>query len=186
MDAVCCSPSLKGSSVPEKDDPCPICFVDFGGRDVVPVIVKTQCGHRYDLWCIAGSFITQPVGSRQCAMCRQDPMPLVNEDTGEAYSDEFFLDQAFFVACSGGELELVRLRLAQGGNVNGTTARHWTGLMRAAENGQLEVARLLIEKGAEVDVTMADGWTALMLAAEGGQLEVARLLIEKGAKVEVT
>ena len=139
---------LKGSLVPEKDDPCPICLVDFHGRDVVPAVVKTRCGHRCDLECITKSFTSQSLGSRQCATCRQDPMPLLNEDTGETYPDEFFPDQAFFDACSNGDLESVSLRLAQGGNVNGVTANGWTALMSAAQEGLSEVVRLLIGKGA--------------------------------------
>ena len=182
MDAVCSS--LKGSYVPAEDDPCPICTVDFHGRDVLPEVVKARCGHRFDLECIARSFIFQSFGSRRCAMCRQDPMPLMNEDTGESYPDEFFPDQAFYNACTNGDLALVSFRLAQGGRVNGATADDFTALMLAAHKGRLDVARLLIEKGAKVDDVDADGWTALMLAVDNGQLKMVELLIEKGARVD--
>ena len=188
MDAAGYSPSLKGSLVPEKDDPCPVCFVDFDGRDVVPVIVITQCGHRYDLECIAKSFVSQPFGLRRCAMCRQDPIPLVNEDTGKFYFDEFFPDELFFYACHSGCLELFYLRLAQVGSVNGARADGFTPLMMAAGGGQFEIARVLIQAGANVNAGRSNagdlnGWTALMSAAMNGRLEVARLLIEKGARV---
>ena len=183
MDAACCSPALNEFSVPEKGDPCPVCFVDFDGRDVVPVIVRTQCGHRYDLECIAKSFVSQPVGMRRCAMCRQDPMPLVNEDIGESYPDEFFPDRAFFIACLEGDLELVSFRLAQGINVNSVLPSGWTPLILSASKGQFEIVRMLLEKGAEVHGASLCGITALMLAVQDGKLEVVRLLIEKGARV---
>ena len=142
MDTVCRSPSLKGSPVPEESDPCPICFVDFHGREVLPEVVKTQCGHSFDLHCVARSFVSQPLGSRRCGLCRQDPMPLVNEQTGKTYPDEFFPDQAFFHACARGNLESVRLRLAQGSNANAVTTTGCPALMLALKNCQFEVARL--------------------------------------------
>ena len=185
MDAARCSPALNEFSVPEKGDPCPVCFVDFDGRDVVPVIVRTRCGHRFDLECIAKSFVSQPVGIRRCAMCRQDPIPLVNEDTGESYPDEFFPDRAFFNACSEGDRELVSFRLAQGSNVNGVLPGGWTPLFMAAFKGQFEIVRMLVEKGAEVNSTSLCAMTALMLAVQSGKLEVIRLLIEKGARVNL-
>ena len=189
MDAAGCSPSVKGSLITEKNDPCPISFVDFEGRDVVPDIVKTRCGHRYDLGCISKSFVAHPIGSRRCAICQQDPMPLVNEHTGRAYLDTLFPDQAFFDACHSGNLLLFSLRLVEGVNLNGSTADGRTALMMAVEGGQLQIARLLIEVGADVNGRRGgagdlSGWTALMSAARRGQLEIARLLIETGARVD--
>ena len=121
-------------------------------------------------------------------MCRQDPMPLVNEDTGESYSDEFFPDEEFFYACYSGHLEWFYLRLAQVGSVNGTMADGFTALMMAADGGQFEIARVLIQVGANVNARRSNagdlnGWTVLMSAARGGRLEIARLLIEMGARV---
>lgn len=190
MDAAGCSPSLKGSLVPEKNDPCPICYVDFEGRDVVPDIVKTRCGHRYDFGCISRSFAAHhPIGSRRCAICQQDPMPLVNEHTGEAYLDTLFPDQAFFDACHSGDLLLFSQRVVEGVNINGPAADGHTALMMAAEGGQFQIASLLIEVGADVNDRRGgagdlSGWTALMSAARRGQLEIARLLIEKRARVD--
>ena len=189
MDAAGCSPSVMGSLVTEKDDPCPICFVNFAGRDVVPDIVKTRCGHRYDLGCIAKSFVAQPFGSRRCAICQQNPIPLVNERTGETYLGSLFPDQAFFDACHSGNLLLFSLRLVEGININGSTSDGHTALMMATEGGQFQIARLLIEVGADVNARRGgagdlSGWTALMSAARRGQLEIARLLIENGARVD--
>lgn len=189
MDAAGCSPSLKGPLVPEKNDPCPICYVDFEGRDVVPDIVKTRCGHRYDFGCISRSFVAHPIGSRRCAICQQNPMPLVNEHTGKAYLDTLFPDQAFFDACHSGNLLLFSLRVVEGVNINGRAADGHTALMMAAEGGQFQIASLLIEVGADVNDRRGgagdlSGWTALMSAARRGQLEIARLLIEKRARID--
>ncbi|WP_422137042.1 RING finger domain-containing protein [Endozoicomonas sp. ALD040] len=54
-------------------DICPICLAPFHARSEASVVVTTQCcGHRFDLDCISKSFVGQPIGSRRCAMCRQD------------------------------------------------------------------------------------------------------------------
>ena len=63
-------------------------------------------------------------------------MPLVNEDTDEAYSDEIFPDYVFFDACYEGNLKSVHLRLSQGCCVNAVTAEGLTALMLAAWKGQ--------------------------------------------------
>ncbi|USE37831.1 ankyrin repeat domain-containing protein [Endozoicomonas sp. SCSIO W0465] len=112
-------------------------------------------------------------------------MPLVNENTGESYPDEFFPDQAFFYACSHGNLAFVRSRLLKGGgSVNGVVNNNgFTALMLAAVSGQLAVVKLLIDKGAEVSAVNNNGFTTLMLAARSGQLAVVKLLIDKGAEV---
>ncbi|WP_257287806.1 RING finger domain-containing protein, partial [Endozoicomonas sp. SESOKO2] len=79
-------------------DVCPICLDPFHGRHLAPVDVKaqcrTQCGHRFHLDCISMQFVGKSVGSRQCAVCRQDPMPVVNLNTGESHPDTSFPNQA--------------------------------------------------------------------------------------------
>ncbi|WP_422414306.1 hypothetical protein, partial [Endozoicomonas sp. ALB122] len=100
-------------------DHCPVCLAPFHGRNVAPVVVKTQCcGHRFDLGCITRCFVDQPIGSRRCAMCRQNPMPVVNQNTSESYPDTFFPDQTFYNACLNGDLDQVERSLAEGVNVN--------------------------------------------------------------------
>ena len=121
-------------------------------------------------------------------MCRQDPIPVVNEDTGETYPDEFFPDKAFFDACYTGDSELLSLRLAKACDVNVGMPGGWTALMLATHMGQLEVVRQLLEKGVRLNAQWSDagelkGSTALMMAVRNGELEVVRLLIEEGAQV---
>ena len=118
-------------------------------------------------------------------MCRQNPAPVVNEDTGETYPDEFFPDKAFFDACYTGDLELVSLRLAKGCDVNVGMPSGWTALMLAAHMGQLEIVRLLLEKGARLQGSNAGklkDWTALLIAVWNGQFEVVSLLSDEGAQ----
>ncbi|WP_448218532.1 hypothetical protein [Endozoicomonas sp. 2B-B] len=102
-----------------KADHCPICLANFHDRSGAPVIVKTQCcGHRFDLDCLSMCFVDQPIGTRRCAMCRQNPMPVVNQNTSESHPDTFFPDWRFYLACSNGDLDQVERSLAEGVNVN--------------------------------------------------------------------
>ena len=94
-------------------------------------------------------------------------------------------------AAQNGHLEVVRLLLERGANVNAqNTDELWwrerrTPLHFAAQNGHLDVVRLLLERGANVNAETSGvaGWTPLHFAAQNGHLEVVRVLLERGANV---
>uniref|UniRef100_UPI002148A27F ankyrin repeat domain-containing protein n=1 Tax=Endozoicomonas sp. SESOKO2 TaxID=2828743 RepID=UPI002148A27F len=165
-----------------ESDPCPICLVHFHGRDAVPVVLKTQCcGHRFDLDCISECFVNQPIGSRRCAMCRQDPMPMVNEHTGESYPDTFFPDQAFYSACFEGDLDQVEKSLAEGVNVNAVMNNGVTALLVASSQGHNDIVECLINAGANLNARTKNGATPLFIAAREGHTDIVQRLIGAGA-----
>ena len=89
---------------------------------------------------------------------------------------------AIMLACFHGRLEIARLLIDKGGDVNAHGYNGSTALSKACVKGHLEVVRLLLDKGANVNATQTnDGQTALMWASRHGHLEVVRLLIDKGA-----
>lgn len=122
-------------------------------------------------------------------------------------------ETALHRAARNGHLEVARLLLDNGANVEPKDQYGWTALYRAAETGQLEVARLHIERGACVDAKdesvlrheIADGkgelvyllreqstdvekkydvdWSALSLALQEGTHTVAGVLSELGANM---
>uniref|UniRef100_UPI0021476215 ankyrin repeat domain-containing protein n=1 Tax=Endozoicomonas sp. ONNA1 TaxID=2828740 RepID=UPI0021476215 len=170
------------TDAPLETDPCPICLVHFHDHDAVPVIVKTQCcGKQFDLDCISKCFVDQPIGSRRCAMCRQDPMPMLNEYTGESHPDTFFPDQAFYLACFEGDLDQVELSLAEGVNVNVVLDNDSTALMMASIQGHKDIVERLINAGAEPNAAFSDGDTALSIATEMGNTDIVKLLIDAEA-----
>ena len=89
---------------------------------------------------------------------------------------------ALMLASSKGHLEIVRLLIEAGANVN-AKRDDWTALMSASRNGHAQVVRLLVDAGADVNTKGSDGWTPLMLASWEGHLEVVRLLVDAGADV---
>lgn len=84
--------------------------------------------------------------------------------------------------CEKGHLEIVRLLIDKGADLNTVHPGGCTALMLACQGGYLEVASLVIEKGAKIDaVTKNEGMTALMFASHMGHTPLVRLLLAKDA-----
>jgi ankyrin repeat protein len=82
-------------------------------------------------------------------------------------------------------VEVVRVLLEGGANVESVNARQGTALHVAAGLGHLEVCRLLLDWGAKVDPV--DKWkeTPLHDAARFANLSMVKLLVERGADVRL-
>jgi ankyrin repeat protein len=93
---------------------------------------------------------------------------------------------ALHLAAMNGHLEIVKLLLEHGADVNAKTKEGYgyTALHSAASNGHLEIVKLLLEHGADVNAkTKYGGYTALHSATMNGHLEIVKLLLEHGADV---
>jgi len=64
------------------------------------------------------------------------------------------------LAAEGGLVEMTRLLVQLGANVDARSARGWTALMRACNAGQLETTRTLLEAGADATLVNDEGYTA--------------------------
>jgi ankyrin repeat protein len=84
-----------------------------------------------------------------------------------------------------GDIDLVKLLIEKGSDVNYKNINGLTPLMEAAKMGQKEVVEYLINKGARVNEVSKKGWSALMWAVDRNKPEVVKLLIEKGADVNI-
>ncbi len=79
-------------------------------------------------------------------------------------------------AAAGRHLEVVRLLLANGADVNVEQQGGFTALHAAAQNGQLEMIQLLLASGAKVDALTFERKTPADLARDRGHAEALSLL----------
>ena len=130
---------------------------------------------------------SRPQAVRHCVM------ELCNESVWAAYlqmpdSDVNSVDTSFgwtplCHAILGGHIDIVKLFLTRGVDMNAKDAFGRTPLSWAAVNGQEDVGKLLLEYGAEIDAKGIYGQTPLSWAAENGHQDVVKLLLDHGADI---
>jgi ankyrin repeat protein len=87
-------------------------------------------------------------------------------------------------AAENGQIEVVRMLVERGVNVNAATYEGVTPLMFASQNGDVGIMRYLIGHGADVNATPDNEVTALIGAVRTEQYEAAALLLDSGARVD--
>ncbi len=104
----------------------------------------------------------------------------VNTKDGNDYT-------ALHVAVEHGNIEIVRLLLKKGANVNAKTNYKKTPILMLEESfddeesSTIEILRLLISKGAEVNAQTEEKETVLMMACDGEDFKAVKILLEAGA-----
>lgn len=80
------------------------------------------------------------------------------------------------VAISSDQIEMVKLLLIAGVDVNRDLGEGWSFLMTASVCGNLEVAKLLVDAGADASRITQEGWTAHSIALRAGFFALSRYL----------
>jgi uncharacterized protein len=73
-------------------------------------------------------------------------------------------------------LEMIRMLLDHGAEVNVAQQGGWTPLQEAAAHGNIELVRLLLDHGADKNARAENGKTALDLATDGKHTETVAAL----------
>jgi ankyrin repeat protein len=76
-------------------------------------------------------------------------------------------------------LQLLRLLIARGADVNAADEQGWTPLMLSVRTGKLAAVEALLEAGADPLACSLTGATALHLAAVNGKTEVCKCLVRR-------
>ncbi|ELW47863.1 Ankyrin repeat and SOCS box protein 3 [Tupaia chinensis] len=94
------------------------------------------------------------------------------------------LQMLIHAAVENGQINVVRLLLRHGANVNGSHSMcGWNSLHQASFQGNAEIIKLLLKKGANKEYQDDFGITPLFVAAQYGKLESLSMLISSGANV---
>lgn len=104
-------------------------------------------------------------------------IPMLTDDIN--YSD-FNGHSALMIAVYKGHLEIVKLLLNKGANVNHVNN---IGSNSLSLYPSYDIGRLLIDYGIDVNHISKTGWTPLMSASEGSNIGLIKMLLESGADV---
>ena len=88
------------------------------------------------------------------------------------------------IATHHGHVEVARMLVEAGADVEALAADGATPMHIAAQNAHLEVVRTLVEAGADVEAQKARGSRPMHIAAAHGQVDAMRTLRELGADIE--
>ncbi|GAB0092386.1 Ankyrin repeat [Sergentomyia squamirostris] len=86
-------------------------------------------------------------------------------------------------AASAGHVDIIKLLISHGADVNAQSSTGNTPLMYACAGGHVAAVRELLAHGANVEDHNENGHTPLMEAASAGHVEVAKILLEHGAGI---
>jgi len=140
-------------------------------RDLLPILKKR----------FANTKVAHEIAEHQVPLVyRHGNMPLRPYTIARTGAGEY---APLHTAARLGRVNVVRLLLEKGANVDARNDWGVTPLHQAATEGRVGVVRLLLEKGADVDARASFGVTPLLFAASRGHVDVVRLLLEKGADV---
>ena len=89
---------------------------------------------------------------------------------------------ALYIACEGGNVELAKLLISHGADVNLPVSWQRTPLYAANKGGYADIVKLLLENGANPN-QLAKAQTPLHVAAENGCLQCVIDLLDAGADV---
>jgi ankyrin repeat protein len=96
----------------------------------------------------------------------------------DAYTRNDLANQPLHAAAAGKHVEVCRILLAAGADVNATQHGGYTPLHESAQHGDVEMSELFLSAGADPAVRTDTGETAADLAATAGHVDLARRLGE--------
>ncbi len=88
-----------------------------------------------------------------------------------------------FLACQYNHLEIVKLLLDNGAEIEAKIWDRKTSLHLACEFGHLEIVKLLLDRGANIEAKNLNGETPLHFACRYHKTEITKELLNKGADI---
>ncbi|KAJ7440551.1 ankyrin repeat domain-containing protein, partial [Mycena galericulata] len=145
---------------------------------------------KYSQYCLAHAVGQPEVQLRETLLrflcCAFQWIEAMNHGVSWEYTWDFppwNYGSSLHIAAAGGHIEIVRILLEKGANINAAGGREGSSLHIAAARGHTEIVRILLEKGANVNAAGGRDGSSLHIAAARGHIENVRILLEKGANV---
>ena len=95
-------------------------------------------------------------------------------------------DTTIVEASKNGRINIVKILIAKGVDINTTDDVGYTSISYAALKGHIEIVDLLVGYGADVNIRNHWGGTALVQAVFFGHIDIAKILIDNGANMNVS
>ena len=115
--------------------------------------------------------------------CRSNRLYHLNIYQGyEEETLETYKKTCIWIAAACGHLEVVKLLLEAGANVNEPNSDGTTTLLSMCAKGDVDMVKFLLSQGADVSLANGYGVTCLMKSAK--HLELCKILLENGAELD--
>lgn len=107
------------------------------------------------------------------------------EQVGSVIFDGETIEDAppLWCAAAAGHIQIVKLLVNRGADVNSTTRTNSTPLRAACFDGHFEIVKYLVNNGADFEVANRHGHTCLMIACYKGHYRIAQYLLSLKANV---
>ncbi|OAA63637.1 Ankyrin repeat-containing domain protein [Niveomyces insectorum RCEF 264] len=152
-------------------------------------VLDTLLKLKLDVNCLDHSGTMLFLAIRQTEGGNAETIQIVRQllDAGADFERAFCGQSALLEAVAANNVEVVRLLLGRGSDINRPARRGLkrTPLQQACELGSFPMVQFLLDNGADVNAppAMNGGATALQLAAIQGGVRIVRLLLEEGADI---
>ncbi|KAG8039160.1 hypothetical protein G9C98_003467 [Cotesia typhae] len=143
--------------------------LDEDGQKSTPLIIAARYGHNR----VVKMFI--------------EKFKMDIEEEGTVKFDGYVIEgaSALWCAAGAGHLNIVKLLVKAGADVNHPTHTNSTPLRAACFDGRLDIVNYLIDHNADIHIANKYNNTCLMIAAHKGHLDVVTFLLEHGADPNV-
>lgn len=88
-------------------------------------------------------------------------------------------------AVENNRLDIAKLLLTKGAEVNDADTLGDTALLKAAENTNVDILKILLKNGADVNATNSNGDTPLLNATKKGHIVAVELILSYNAKIDI-
>ena len=103
---------------------------------------------------------------------------------GAEFRDKISVSKLLAHACENGDLDIVKLALHKGADINHEGKKCKTPVYKAATKARWNVVKYLCENGADAGISNKSGLSILRQPAIDGETEIVKMLLSKGAAAD--